>query len=175
MSLSSILVVSSFKFTIRWHSLAIFWKVNFEFISSLHSQNPEFYFCVLKVKDWTNIRHLNESKINSLNFSHFRMPTPAKVTKSSTSHFSRFRQFHRAFYNEVLYPKIFVSTPVDCSIFISPGCFGKIKLTYFSCSVVDSFLNNLSFFSSFQCEESFLKMLSYLLSYDWRVIPMSGL
>ena len=142
MSLSSIQLGSSFKFTLRWHFSVILWRVNFECISSLVKIQDLISTSLLEVKPWINIGHLNESEVNlfNLNFSHSRLTTPVNVTKLSL--FTRFRQFYPALNNEVLSPKIFVSIPIVSSKFISPDCFGEIKLMPFSCSAMGIFLNN---------------------------------
>lgn len=66
-------------FPCGWHSSAIFWRLNLEYISNSASILNLISTSLLEVKPCMNIRHLNKSEINSFNFNflHSQFTTPS--------------------------------------------------------------------------------------------------
>ena len=96
------------------------------------------------------------------NSSPWLQPWNGHSNKYHVSHIPRERQKKHCQHivnNGFLSPKIFNSINTVSPKFISLGFLGKIKFTYFSRSAGYNFPNNKqTFFSSFQCKQSLLKI-----------------
>ena len=102
----------------------------------------------LAVNPRTKTKYLNMSMDKSfkLNLSYCWFTFPAKLTKSSSSSFLKFKHLYQVWNKLFLSPKILDKNIIASSNEISSGDFGGIKFVYFVFSSVPGFWSNKTSF-----------------------------